>query len=206
MKRAVAFLVLIAVLLAPAVIAESPPIGAGFEVARRDETYLIEAPNRSALMEVLADLRHEQGWIGLTTLAYVQRVEVVPDAKTGCRLDGLHLRLDVVVKTPVLSDASATRSRSLQRIWHPMIENLRRHEEGHAALAISEARASYERLAAAGPFPDCRAARRALLRESLRIRQRQAFVHAHYDRVTRFGTRQAAWTRTPETPDTAGTD
>jgi hypothetical protein len=45
-----------------------------------------------------------------------------------------------------------------------------------------------------------------LLRESLRIRQRQAFVHAHYDRVTRFGNRQSAWTRNAETPAAARVD
>lgn len=194
-----AFFVLAAALPAAAT-TETVRTEAGFEFTRRDETYLIEAPTRPALREVLADLRHEQGWIGLTTLAYEQRVEVVPDAKVGCRLEGLNLRLDVVVRTPILSYAGVRRPRSLERTWHPMIETLRRHEEGHADLAISEARASYERLAAAGPFEDCRAARRALLRESLRIRQRQNFVHAHYDRVTRFGTRQSMWTRTLEKP------
>ena len=70
---------------------------------------------------------------------------------------------------------------------------LRGHEEGHVALAIRETRASYERLAAAGPFVDCRAARRVLLVELFRLRQRQAFVHERYDRVTRVGPRQWAW-------------
>ena len=164
----------------------------GFHVFRRDETYLVDVPTRAALLRVLEGLRHEQGWIGLTKLSYEQRVDLVPGAG-GCRLEGLRTTLDAVVTMPKRSDAEAPRSKAVDRAWGPLAENLRAHEEGHVALAIQEARASYERLAAAGPFDDCRAARRALLVESFRLRQRQTFIHDRYDRVTRFGTRQWAW-------------
>jgi len=178
---------------------------AGFHVVRSDATYPVDVPTKAALMKVFEGLRHEQGWIGLTKLSYEQRVNLVPGAE-GCRLEGLRATLGAVVTMPRRSDAEAPRSRAVARAWGPLAETLRAHEEGHVALGIQEARASYERLAAAGPFDDCRAARRALLVESFRLRQRQAFIHDRYDRVTRFGTRQWAWRNEPVERPASGID
>ena len=199
-------------LLALSSVASSIPVeqsdssaAAGFHVSRRDESYPVDVPTRAALLKVLEGLRHEQGWIGLTKLSYEQRVDLVEGIE-GCRLTGLRTTLEAVVTMPKRSDAEAPRSRAVDRAWGPLAENLRAHEEGHVALAIQETRASYERLAAAGPFDDCRAARRALLVESFRLRQRQAFIHDRYDRVTRFGTRQWAWRNEPVERPASGID
>lgn len=166
----------------------------GFHVVRREEAFDLRAGTLGELSRVLEALRRDHGWHGRTALSIERRVDLV-SSREGCRFGGLRTTLVVTVTLPHLVTGDVRRRRALEQAWQRASEGLSVHEEGHVRIGVDEARASHGRLAAIGILPDCRAARRALVREELRFRQRQAFLHERYDRRTDSGARQGAFVR-----------
>jgi predicted secreted Zn-dependent protease len=169
---------------------------AGFAVIRRDNTVMIEAASHRELSRALSDLRRTRGWHGQTALSFEQKAEFVSDA-SGCRMTDLRTTLAVTVTLPRLDLRDGRHPRHLERLWQASLAALRAHEEGHVAIGVEGAKDSHDRLSALGPFARCREARRALMREELRFRHRQALLHERYDRRTDFGLRPSPVTRGP---------
>jgi predicted secreted Zn-dependent protease len=168
----------------------------GFHVIRRDDIRTIEASTRSELSAALVALRRTLGWHGQTALSFEQRADLVSDA-SGCRIDGLRSKLVVTVTLPRLDRRRGRHDREVERLWQSSLEALRAHEEGHVAIGIKGAQMAHDRLSVGGPFVDCREAKRALMREELRFRYRQASDHQRYDLRTRSGERQRPWVPPP---------
>jgi predicted secreted Zn-dependent protease len=164
---------------------------AGFHVIHHKDILTIEAVDRTELARALIGLRRTQGWHGQTALSFEQRAELVPD-RAGCRLEGLRTTLVVTVTLPRLDRRGARDDPAFERLWQASVAGLRLHEEGHVAIGIEGARIAHDRISAAGPFADCREARRVLMREEFRFRHHQAAAHQRYDRRTASGARQGA--------------
>jgi predicted secreted Zn-dependent protease len=170
----------------------APSTAEGFEVIRRENVLVIEAANRRDLSRALFDLRRARGWHGQTALVFEQQAELVPRG-AGCRLEAVRTTLVVTVTLPRLHrHGAALDDPVFERLWQAAVNGLRVHEEGHVAIGIEGARIAHARLLAAGPFADCRAARRMLMREEFRFRHHQAVQHERYDRRTGSGARQGA--------------
>jgi predicted secreted Zn-dependent protease len=163
----------------------------GFRVVRKEATVTIRATDRAELSAALRDLVWAQGSHGRTSIVMEQAAELLP-LEGGCRLGKLRTTVEITVTLPRLDSDFVRDNLDLERQWRHAVEGLRVHEEGHVAIGIDGAREAHDRLASAGFYPDCREARRALMREEFRFRQRQWMQHERYDRRTRSGARQGA--------------
>lgn len=181
---------LLAAALPVAVVPREAAWPEGFQVERRERWVELDAGNLDGLRRALADMRSEQGWHGLTRGGIEIGADLL-ETPQGCELGALRTTVQLEVVLPRLRDVDEAPER-LRQAWGRMAEGLAVHEDGHVAIAIEGALLAHRRLREAPPFADCRAARRAVLREQWRIQAAQDLAHERYDRRTRFGATQGA--------------
>lgn len=107
----------------------------------------------------------------------------------GCRAHGLRVGLDITTTLPDWPTQQQAPD-ELRKRWQSMIDALIRHEDVHREHAMEAARDLRRSLAAIGTLPDCRALRREVDRNFLRVTMRCEFRDARYDKQTRNGLEQ----------------
>ena len=151
----------------------------------------IEEPLRADNIEALAQaLLSQDRPHARTRVDYEQVATLTPLPDGRCRLEGAGITLRLEVRVPRW--AGEAPDDPLARRFGPVADGLRIHEAGHVAIAREEARRRHEALAGAGSFPDCRAARRFLLRQQLSFNHSVRRRNEVYDQRTALGARQGA--------------
>ena len=137
-------------------------------------------------------------WPGRTTATLQVRYRLDP-IEGGCRVDGLDVALDVVMRLPRWQPADVVRP-AIRDQWERMRIGIRTHERGHRDIAVDAAERLSARLAAFAPEPgqDCDAVDRRIMRERIKAQMGHQARDQAYDRRTRHGL-----TQVPEGPPPA---
>ena len=189
-------ILLAAALVAPPATAAPPAAGStdpALEIDERLEYYDIHATTRRGIKDGLRRaLRAEDGADGSqarTRQTLTSRYELEPLA-TGCRLKGLEVKLDSVVRLPRWISPEEEPPAKLVAAWNDLLAALTVHEDGHRQLGLEAAHELVAKLRDIDEKQDCqlldREARRALFQVTLQhsIRDRA------YERRTRNGAAQ----------------
>lgn len=164
----------------------------GLRLTEAIEHYDVEATNLADFVAIM-QARKADGdgdWPGRTTATLRVRYRLVP-ADDGCRIEGLDVALDVVVRLPRWEPADAVRP-EIRDQWERMKTGIRTHEQGHRDIAVEAASRLVERLGAFAPTPvhDCDAVDRRILRERIKAQMAHQGRDQAYDRRTRHGLTQ----------------